>query len=154
MFSNCITPTASLFAYVMYSNIMPNIIISFRHGRFFSFAWCYPILLQMCINGFLSLSSVEILHRNSILVFTINSLFGGSMHFVMLCHLHLNNVISSLDRSKVLTVLLNFFFFFYACNFFKFSFNLFRSGSCTLKQTFKQIHFKVKVENVLVSIFQ
>lgn len=108
MFSNCITPTASLFAYVMYSNIMPNVIISFRHGRFFSFAWYNPLLLQMCIDGYLSLCSTEMLYRTGILVFFIILVLVEvcilSHHHIYIL-MHLNNVISFLDRSNALIVL-------------------------------------------------
>lgn len=112
MFSNCITPTASLFAYVMYSNIMPNVIISFRHGRFFSFAWYNPLLLQMCLDGFLSFCSTEMLYRTGILVFFIILVLVEvcilSHHHIYIL-MHLNNVISFLDRSNALIVLLNCF---------------------------------------------
>lgn len=109
MFSNCITPTTLLFAYVMYSNIMSNVIIFLRHGRFFSLVWCNPLLLQMCINGFLSLSSTEILHRSGILVLTMNSFLVKVcilLHPDLSILISLSNIIfiwiSNLDRSNVL----------------------------------------------------
>ena len=70
----------------------------------------------MCIDGFLSLSSTEILHRSGILVLTMNSfvvkvciLAYPDIYILIL----LNNVISiwisALDRSNALTILLNYF---------------------------------------------